>query len=65
MPFSSLFEVASNPWHSWFVDISFQSLPLSLHSIFPWVSVSDLPCCYMVPVIGLGPTLIQYNLILT
>ena len=43
---------------------SLQSLPLSSHALSPVSARLNYPSFIRTPVIGLGPTLIQYDLIL-
>lgn len=54
--------VVCNPWLSWFVEATLQPLPLSSHSLHPYVSVSlqpNFPFLLRMPDTGLWGTQIQ------
>ena len=61
LSFWGLPAILVNPW---LVDMSLQSLPLFSHGILPCMSASSHGLLTQTLVFGLGPTLIQYNLIL-
>lgn len=52
-------------YSSWLVDITLQSLPPLLHDLLPVCICVQISLSLNIPVTGLGPTLIWYDLILT